>query len=146
MSAFDFKTIVVKGDGIRKEGMLSATSTDITPGMFVARTGHNFSTVSAAAAGAVARTIAEEAEVWGTDIDEDYDTEGERVLYHACHSGMECFCLLAAGQNVAAGASLEVALGGTLTAVAAATPVAIAMEAVDNSAGADAIRILVEIL
>jgi len=146
MSAFSFKTIVVKGDGIRKEGELAAGSNDITPGMFVARAGHNFSQVTSAGAASRARVVAEEQETFGTGIDEDYDTVGERVLYRACHPGMEVFALLAAGQNVAVGAALETAAGGTLTGVTAGPVVAHAMEAVDNTAGTDPIRILVEIV
>lgn len=146
MSAYNFRTIIVKGDGIRKEGKLCSDSNDITPGQFVERTGENFDTVKHAAAGALARCIAEEAEVWGTDIDTDYDTDGERVIYRACHSGMEAFCLLATGQSVDAGDTLEVAAGGNLTAYAAAERVAIAMESVDNAAGTTPARILVEIL
>jgi hypothetical protein len=146
MSAFDYKTIIVKGDGIRKEGELAAGSNDITPGMFVARAGHNFFQVTSAGAASRPRAVAEEAEVWGGNIDTDYDTEGERVLYRSCVPGMEVFALLAAGQNVAVGAALETAAGGTLTGVTAGPVVAHAMEAVDNSAGADPMRILVEIV
>ena len=146
MSAYNFRTIIVKGDGIRKEGALGATSHDIMPGQWVERDGENFSEVKHATGGNVAKMIAEEAEIWGTDINEAYDTEGERVLYRACVSGMECFCWLAAGQSVAPGDELEVAVDGDLTPTAAATSVALAMETVDNSAGATHIRLLVEIL
>ncbi len=145
MSAFNFKTIIVKGDGIRKEGANAAT-VDVLPGVFVERVHHNFWEVKEAEAGDIARAVAIEQETFGTGIDVPYDTEGERVLYHICPPGTEVFAWLAAGEIAAAAGQLEIAAGGVLTPIAAATPVALAMEDVDNSGGADPVRILVEIL
>ncbi len=145
MSAFKFRTIVVKGDGIRKEGKLSDSSNDITPGMFVKRTGHNFTDVLHCAADSPLKCVAVENEVFGTGIDEVYDTEGENVLYHVVHSGCEVFALLHAGRSVAVGALLETVSGGTLEE-GSTQPIACAMEAVDNSGGSTPKRILVEIL
>lgn len=146
MSAYSFNTVIVKGNGIRKEGALASDSTDITPGMFVARSGAKFADVTAAGAKASAKAVAVEQETFGTGITTDYDTDGERVLYHVCSPGDEVFALLATGQNVAVGAALETASGGALTAYTTGPAVALAMEAVNNSAGSAAARILVEIL
>ena len=146
MSKYNFKTIVVKGDGIRKEGKLHADSNDILPGCFIRRVGDNFDEIKDAATNSPANAIAIEAETFGTGIDTAYDTDGERVLYHVLHSGCEAFCLLRVGQNVAVGAALEVHTNGYLTATGSGPTVALAMEAVNNSAGSGPARILVEIL
>ncbi len=146
MSAFNFKTIIVKGDGIRKEGANAAT-VDVLPGMFVERIQHNFAVVKEAEANDIAKAVAVEQETFGTGIDVAYDTDLERVLYHVCPPGTEVFAWLAAGQNVDVGARLSVGLGATLVAATSVeASVALAMEDVDNSGGADPVRILVEIL
>lgn len=145
MSAFNFRTIVVKGDGIRKEGSLAATSNDITPGQFVTRTGHNFSQVSQSAGQSTFRAVAVEQETFGTGIDEDYDTEGEHVLYAMVSNGTEVFALLAAGQTANVGDLLRTTTDGNLENNATGA-ICVAMEDVDNSGGADPVRILVEML
>jgi hypothetical protein len=143
MSAFSFKTIIVKGDGIRKEGMLAAASNDITPGQFVRRLGHNFSEVSHALAQSLFKAVAVEQETFGTGVTEDYDTEGERVLYHVVPPGTEVFAILNAGETASVGDRLRVAVGGNLE-VNATNAICVAMEDVDASA--ESTRILVEIL
>lgn len=143
MSAFNFKTIVIKGDGIRKEGMLAETSNDITPGQFVLRQGHNFSEVRHAAAQSLFKAVAVEQETFGTGITQDYDTEGERVFYHVVPPGTEVFAILNAGESASVGDLLRVAVGGNLE-VNVTNAICVAMEDVD--ATAEATRILVETL
>lgn len=148
MSAFNFKTIIVKGDGIRKEGALAVGSADILPGQFVMRTGHNFAGVTNGDAQQFEKAVAVEQETFGTGIDEAYDTEGERVLYHVCPPGTEVFAWLAGGETANVGDRLQTLGAGNagLLEVGAVVPMAVAMEAVDNSGSADPVRILVEIV
>lgn len=145
-------TIVLKGRGIRKEGVAGGA---ITPGHLISRDANDELVVHAVAAGTAAPTFAVENEVIGKGIDDAY-AANDQVLYEHVQPGSEVYALVAAAAAaIVVGDYLESAGDGTLrkVAVSAATAqssrnsvVARAIEAVDNSAGGAAARIMVETL
>lgn len=75
------------------------------------------------------------------DIDTAY-ADGETVIYGAYHAGQEINAIVAAGAAaIADGAPLASSGDGTLKIGTAATAVAYATEAIDNSGGATSVRI-----
>lgn len=79
------------------------------------------------------------------DIDTAY-ADGETVSYGAYHAGQEVNGIVAAGAGaIADGAPVASAGDGTLKIGTAATAIAYAMEAVDNSGGATAVRIKIRV-
>ena len=74
-------------------------------------------------------------------IDTDY-ADGDTLRYVVPQRGDRAYCWLKSGDNVAAGAKLEVASTGQFTALDTGTLVALAREAVNASAAAK--RIIVE--
>lgn len=106
-------------------------------------------------AGAVGTSFAREMDLVGGTIDDVYETD-ETVLYFTARPGDRVFALLAAGQEVVAGARLASAGTGYLRAAAAGTPgttfadnaIAVALEDVDNNPGTGGApaRIKVEVL
>lgn len=110
------------------------------------------------AAGQSGSMFAREMDLTGSSIDDVYEI-GDTVLYQTSRAGDRVYALLAAGQEVVAGARLESAGNGYLRAATAgsgaATPVtfpgaalAIALEDVDNNPGAGGApaRIKIEVL
>lgn len=144
-------TVILKGNGIRKEGKASAA---ITPGHLIEFGGANDLRVHATAAANARKAFAVENDLVGDGIATAYAT-GERVQYEVFGSGCEVYALVAASATaITKGAALESAGDGTLrilTTAAATTQaqrdgvVAYALEAVDNSGGGSPARIKVEI-
>lgn len=110
------------------------------------------------AAGQSGSMFAREMDLTGSSIDDLYEI-GDTVLYHSARPGDRIYALVAAGQDIAAGARLESAGNGYLRAVTAgsgaATPVtfpgaaiAVALEDVDNDPGTGGApaRIKIEVL
>lgn len=151
MASTTSQTIILKGNGIRKEG---AASEAITPGHLIEFGGANDLQKHSTAAANARKAFAVENDLVGDDISTAYAT-GERVQYEVFHAGTEVYALVAAGATaVTKGAALESAGDGTLRILAtdAATDdtqrdsvVAYALEAVDNSGGGAEARIKVEI-
>lgn len=112
-------------------------------------------------AGAAGTMFAREMDLIGSSIDDVYET-GDTVLYQTSRAGDRVYALLAAGQDVAAGARLESAGNGYLRAVTAGsqastepfaavfpgTAIAVALEDVDNNPGTGGapVRIKIEVL
>lgn len=146
------KTILLKGDGIYKEGVAAA---GITPGHLVERASAGTIQVHSTAAGNAVPMFAKENDVIGNEITEAY-VATDQVQMVIPQRGSEIYALVAAGAAaIVIGNYLESAGDGTLrlTATNAATAntlragiVARALEAVDNSGGGSAVRIKVEIL
>ncbi len=144
-------TVVLKCNGVRKEGAASAA---IPVGSLIEFGGANDLRVHATAAGNARKAFAIENDLVGDGIDVAYAT-GDRVQYEVFHAGSEVLALVAAGATaVTKGAALESAGDGTLriqTAAAATSQaqrdsvVGYALEAVDNSGGGSAARIRIEI-
>lgn len=144
------QTILLKGDPLPKEGTAGGA---ITPGHLVQRSSGSY-VVHATAAGNALPAFAKEDSDAGQTISDDY-ASGDRVRLLVCRTGDEVHALVAAGAAaIADGDALESAGDGTLRVVAteAATAdtqrdgiVAYAREAVDNSGGAEAVRIKVEV-
>jgi hypothetical protein len=134
------KTILVKGTGINKEGIATES---ILPGLFVERTSTANQIQMRDTVGESVNLIARENEVVGKDIDAAY-AANDTILFTAVGPGCEVLAWIKDGQTIAVGAKLQVTTGGTLIAVGAGDPVAIALEAKSPS-GADA-RALVEII
>ncbi len=145
-------TIVVKGQPIAKEAKANAA---ITPGHLVELRSDGELQVHGTAAGTAAKAFARENEVFGTGIDTAYAAE-DNVLYSVFRPGDEINALVAAGAPaIVINDKLESAGDGTLRKVvtsaatadtARSSVVAIATEAVDNSGGGAAVRIIVEAL
>lgn len=144
-------TIILKGNGCRKEGDAAGT---ITPGHLVQFDSSGDIVVHATAAGTARKAFAVENDLIGNGIGDNY-TSGDRVQYNVFESGAEVYALVAASATaVTIGAALESAGDGTLRiqTTDAATDdtqrnsvVAYALEAVDNSGGATPARIKVEV-
>lgn len=149
------RTILLKGERqhIRKEGIAGGA---ITPGhtVILGSTG-TFTAGPAAAAAPAKNTLAvaleRELENWnngapqaGSPIDRAY-ANGDRLLYAVLSPGCEWYALVPAGAAaIVKGDRLEYAGGGALRKATTGEVIAIALEAVDNSAGGAAARIIVE--
>jgi len=136
------KTILLGGDPLANEGTVITAA--ITPGMMVLAAGNS---VARAGAGAVSPSVARENELVGKGIADAYGVD-DNILFYTPRKGDRFYALLAAGQDVAAGALLACGAAGALVAVGSAAPVARALEAVDNDPGtaSAAVRIKVEIV
>jgi len=142
-------TIILKGDGIRKEADAAGT---ITPGHLVEFDASGDLVVHATAGGNARKAFAVENDLIGNGITDNY-VSGDRVQYNVFRSGDEVYALVPAGAAaIAIEAALESAGDGTLVNVGTATAtggtdivVAYALEAVDNSGGGTAARIKVEV-
>jgi hypothetical protein len=126
-----------------KEAALEA-SKDITPGMLLEFTGSDVQPHSDDAALAEPIMVAVEAAIDGRGIDDDYDEDGETVMYHIPLPGDELYMLLAAGENASIGSKLTSDGAGCLE-VGSAYQFR-ALEAVDNSLEYTPARIKVEVL
>lgn len=126
----------------------------VTPGELLERTGTDsdgnpqFAAHSTAAGAAKAR-FAKEYSHTGMSIDDDY-SDGDHMEYRDGIPGDRFNAFLAAGENVSEGDKLVSAGNGALQAVTgdgtdAAVIVAEAYEGLDNSGGADPVRIEVEV-
>ena len=146
-------TIVLKGRGIRKEGVAGGT---ITPGMFLERTTtvdqvivHNSAEEN------IQKLIAVEDELQGKGIDDDYLT-GVNVLFEALVPGQEVNALVQDGtaaivageflQSDGAGMVIGVITAAATTELERVSTIGVALEAVDNSGGGAPVRIKVEVL
>lgn len=151
------KTIILKGHGIRKEGVASGA---ITPGHLVEFGGANDLQVHSTAAGNARKAFAVENDLIGNGITDDY-AAGDQVQYSVFQTGEEVYALVAAGATaITKGAALESAGDGTVAVYAAQAVneggtatytiydgaiVGYALEAVDNSVGGSAVRIRIEV-
>lgn len=150
-------TILLKGRGIRKEGIAGGT---ITPGHLLTLSSSDTMVVHATAKGPAAPLFAVENDILGKEITDNY-VANDYVQAEYLTSGCEVNALVAAAASaIVVGDLLESAGDGTLrirTAFAqsgttpfavteAGAPIAQAIEAVDNSGGGAPARIKVVIL
>lgn len=144
------KTIHLSPEEIpcQKEGIAKAT---ITPGMLIERVADRGVQPHSSAGDGAQLSFAMEYDLTGLTIDDDYaagteDTPGDQVLYFVGRYGDEVYALLDAGESVADAGWLASAGNGYLRAAQSGdAPVAQALEAVDNSAGTAAARVIVEL-
>lgn len=143
------KKIILKGDPIYKERPLKDLDAygvgGITPGMLIAYNGADVEPHPTATGFASPIFACEAPFREGSDIDTDYDQNGEQVFFAYCRPGDEVYAFLEVGANVAANALLESNGAGYFQA-GSTLPVVRALEAVNNSAGSVAARIKVEVL
>lgn len=156
------RTIFLKKRPIRKEGIADGA---IIPGHLVKLASDGKFDVHGTAKGYAVPAFAMENELnINGDTDNDIDTpyaQNDRLLYGVCSSGAEVYALVAAAASaIVAGDFLESAGDGTLRKITAQSqsgttpfavteggkPIAMALEAVDNSGGGAVARIIVEIL
>lgn len=137
------KKTFLKGDPIAKEDTAGAT---VIPGQLIDYNASEELVPHAADGGVASRSFAAEQDYIGQGIDHPYSA-GDRVKFNACRMGDEIYAFLAAGQTVKKGAYLQSAGNGSLKTIGAGKfAVAKAIEAVDNSAGANPVRIKVEVV
>lgn len=144
-------TIILLGQGCRKEGIASSA---ITPGHLVAFGGANDLQVHSTAAGNARKAFAVENDLIGNGIDDAY-AAGDQVQYNVFRPGDEVYALVADGAPaISKNDALESAGDGTLRKItpgSSATSARIdgiigyALEAVDNSGGSSAARIRIEV-
>jgi hypothetical protein len=120
----------------------------ITPGMLIEWNAGNLRPHATAAGAVAAKMFAREAEVPDTTLnthplDVQYAVN-ERLQYFTCYAGCEVYALLEDTANVAKGAALESNGAGALQARTTGAIVAYAMEALNNTSGANA-RLRVEV-
>lgn len=129
-----------------KDYPLESASFPITPGMLV-ELNANRKAIPHDAAGVIPAPLFVAVEMpirEGADIDTPFDVAGEVVPLHAALSGDLLYMMLEAGENVAKGDLLESSGNGHLRV--GNTAIGRAVEAVNNSAGYDGVRIRVEVL
>lgn len=125
------------GQSVQREAVAGGT---ITPGMLLAISG-TAAVAHASAGGAAQAAFAVENDMVGKGIDDDYVAD-DNVIYRVFPEGARVYAILASGQNVAAGALLQSAGNGRLSAAANAdNVVAKAVESVNASGGAARIRV-----
>jgi hypothetical protein len=125
------RVVVLLGEPIQNEDAAAAEA--IRPGHLVTLNGSGLVIKHATAGGNTPRNFAMERDEMGKDFDQLYGV-GDTVKVAACHQGMRVNALIATGQNIALGALLESAGNGTLRVLAAGTPIARALEAVNKDA------------
>ena len=103
-------TIILKGEGIRKERIANAS---ITPGHLVQVMSTGKLRAHANAGGHAQKAFAVENDLIGAGISTAYGATS-RVQYEVMERGSEVYALLANGQNVASGDPLESAGNGEL--------------------------------
>lgn len=145
-------TIVLKGNGIRKERAAEAA---ITPGDLIEVTSTGTVQRHSTAGGNAQRAFAVENEVVGKEISEDY-AAGDNVLYEVLPPGCEVNALVAAGaaaivkgdylESDGTGKLRKLATSAATSEAQRASVVAVALEDVDNSAGGSPARIIVELM
>jgi len=130
----------LKGQPIYDEAKADAAG--IIPGMLVAETATGVAVSTGATPAAL---FADSNPTNGSTIDTAY-AAGEVVRFGAYHGGQPVNALVAAGADaIAKGAALESAGDGTLQVLASGQKIGHALEAVDNSGGAELARIAVRI-
>lgn len=144
----DVETILLnETDGI--EYQTRGASAAITPGELVEYDGADGAQAHSTDGGVAKPRFALEADRWGKTIDDDILADEEVTIAHG-KPGTRFYAFLAAGENVAADDALVSAGNGALRAYDEAggdtggNIIGTAYEAVDNSGGADPVRIRVE--
>lgn len=132
-----------------REHKLTAAK-DVTPGMWLEFVGSAAPTVqphSSASAIPTQKIIATEAP-WrsGSDIDDAYDQDGERVEVHYALPGDHVYCLLKAGENVDAFTDRLGSDGAGGVQVATTYAFLRPLELVDNTYGSGYARIRCEVM
>lgn len=136
------RTIILMGEPKVSEDWAAGGA--ITPGMLIERNGSGLMVAHATAGGAAAYDFAMERDEMGKDIDQAY-ASGDYVKTAHCHAGMRVNALIANGVNAAVNSKLESAGNGTLRVFTTGVIIAQALEAVNNTSGANA-RLRVEII
>lgn len=141
------KTIALKGDFIRKERVAAGP---ITPGELIELASATTVQAHSTPGGNAPKAFALENDLVGDGIDDAYGA-GDTVQYGVFQRGAEVYALLAHGENVNPGDPLESDGNGALqahTAIGSGVQVdaivGYALEAVNNTSGADA-RIKIEV-
>jgi hypothetical protein len=146
-------TVVVKGNGIRKERLAGAA---ITPGHVLKLQSGNTVVPHNGAAETTSTWVAIENEIFGKDLNTAYATN-DNVLIEVLVPGCEFYALIGAGAPaIVIGDILEIGtVAGTLRKVVASgsTPHTSrmsarfrALQAVNNSGGSSSVRCLVEVI
>jgi hypothetical protein len=154
MSTVNPKTIVLRGNPTHHEAQAGAAG--ILPGHLIRLSSTSGDVlVHNVAAGFCAPMFAREEDYVGGTISDAY-ADNDRIPYVHCQGGDEIYALLpASAAAVVIGDLLESNGDGTLkkttrastnTTTAIAHPIAIALQAVDNSGGGAAVRIKVRII
>lgn len=133
MSKVRSEVIILKGCPIQSEGTAVA---ELSPGHIVELSGaENGVDVQSTAGKATLLRIATANIFVGKSIEDAY-AEGEIVYFCALRPGDEAQARLAAGTaSISRGDQLQLSDDGTLAPLSSGTPVAEAIEAVDNSGG-----------
>jgi len=110
-----FKTITIKGDGVRNERQANGT---ITPGHLLVLQSTGKVVVHASAGNVAQKMVAVEDDLQGKEITDNYTT-GNRVQYNVFRPGDVFLGILADGQNASIGSFLESNANGELRVYAA---------------------------
>jgi hypothetical protein len=135
-------TVRLKGIGTRLEAVAGGT---ITPGHLIKQNSSGLLVVHATAGGFAERIFAVENDLNGKEIDDNY-LVNDYVQSEIYRPGDEVLAfVVASGSAIVVGDYLESAGDGSLRKLASGTPLATAIEAVDNSAVGAQSRIKVRI-
>ncbi len=137
-------TVILTGNDIVSFSEDDKAGAAIMPGMLVNYNGSGDLIPHGTAGAPAAKAFAVEREYMGMDMNMPYAV-GDTVKTATCPSGVRVNALIATGQAVSKGGLLESAGNGTLRALAAGSPLARALEALNNTSGANA-RLRVEVL
>ena len=126
---------------------IKATEVAITPGMLLERTSAGLVQACTATTGAVFPMFALENELQGKGIDDNYAVSAQIQCWIPGRGDM-VYALLEDGEDVEIGEFMESAGNGKLQVLTTGQPIAVAVEAVDDSgsSGTDTGRIIVQIV
>lgn len=126
---------------------IKATEVAITPGMLLERTSAGLVQACTATTGAVFPMFALEDELQGKGIDDNYAVSAQIQCWIPGRGDM-VYALLEDGEDVEIGEFMESAGNGKLQVLTTGQPIAVAVEAVDDSgsSGTDTGRIIVQII
>jgi hypothetical protein len=136
-------TILLKGRGVRLEAKAAGA---IRPGHLVRRNNAGSLIVNNVAARNVPRCVAVENDLEGRGIDDAY-ASGDFVQSETLRGGDWAYAFVpAAGAAIVIGDELEADATGCVIKRSAGTPIAVALDALDNSAGGAPARIRIEFI
>lgn len=126
---------------------IKATAVAITPGALLERTSAGLVQACTATTGAVLPMFALEDELQGKGIDDNYAVSAQIQCWIPGRGDM-VYALLEDGEDVEIGEFMESAGNGKLQVLTTGQPIAVAVEAVDDSgsSGTDTGRIIVQIV
>ena len=127
------ETILLKGDALQIEALANAA---LSPGHLVERMSNNKLRLNTIVAGHIPLVVALEQEYLSKEITQAYAADDTVIAVRPAKGTEVLLRVPAAAAAIVIGDRLEAVSGGTVRKLASGSAIAVALQAVDNSAGA----------